>query len=98
MTTLSNLNIVVQHGDSAREAQNIRNQAVESSQQTAVQQEKQAEQEKNVQEPDHSEEVKADGEGTGNKKHGTKKKKKKKKEDAKEQPKDGTGSLLDTVA
>ncbi len=46
MTTLSNLNSVVQHGDSAREAQNIRNQAVESSQQTAVQQEEQAEKEK----------------------------------------------------
>lgn len=36
MTTIPNLNIVIQQGDIAREAQNVRNQGLEASQQAAA--------------------------------------------------------------
>lgn len=37
MTTIPNLNIVIQQGDAARESQNIRNQVLETAQQAAFQ-------------------------------------------------------------
>lgn len=37
MTTIPNLNIVIQQGDAVRESHNIRNQALESAQQAAFQ-------------------------------------------------------------
>ena len=100
MTTISNLTIVVQQGDSARDAQNIRNPAVESSHLAAAQQQKEVEQKKTIQESDNSEKIKADQESAEGRSKEEKEKKKKKKADEKpvEDDPEGRGGLLNTVA
>ncbi len=102
MTTISNLNAIVQHGDSALETQNVKNQTIESSHVAATVKEKEEEQNKAVQESDNSEQIKTDQESAGTKERRKRKKKKKadtetESEQDEENP-DKTGGLVDTVA
>lgn len=97
MSTISNLNIVVQHGDSAKDVHNIKNTNVESGQLTAVQQEKEEEQNKTVQKSENSEQAKTDSESSSSRREKEKEKKKKKAE-KESKASDATGGLLDTVA
>jgi len=104
MTTISNINIVVQQGDAAKEAQNVRNQPLDPKQATfAQQQEKEMELRETVQEPEGSDKIKRHEERTGKEKQ---EKGKEKQEDTKAEAKkdleresdpEATGRLLDTI-
>ncbi len=104
MATISNINIVVQQGDTAKDAQNVRNQSLDPKEVTiAQQQKKETEQRKTVHESDHSEKIKPDEERTGKKNQEGKKEKQEdtkaeaKKEIERESDPEATGRLLDTI-
>ena len=100
MSTISNVNIVLQQGDGAKDAHNTRHASQEHSQVTAAQQkEKDAEQQATIQQPNHSEDVKFENtsrEGS-NRRHRRKSKKKKGALRRKGHFKTA-GTLVDTVA
>ena len=104
MTTIPNLNVVVQQGSTARDTQNIRQQNQEASQVVAASQpEKDTEQMTTVQGSNESEKIKTDQEKSSREKEEEGKKKKKKageNEEVKEvefDP-DAPGQLLDIQA
>jgi len=99
MTTISDVNIVVQQGNSAREAQNTRTQPLDPNQMTvAQQQEKESEQRTTVSESDESDRINPDQERESRQKKQNDSKKKDQKEIEAEMNPDATGSLLDTIA
>jgi len=106
MTTISDVNIVVQQGNSAREVQNVRTQPLDPNQATvAQQQEKESEQRTTVKEFEDSGKINPDQEKEDRQtKTGSKRKQpegSKKKGDAKEDDTadaESPGRLLDTIA
>jgi len=104
MTTISNINIVVQQGDAVKDTQNIKNQPLDPKQVTfSQQQEKEKELRETVHESETTEKIKPDEERTSKKKQGSEKEEKEsiKKEVTKdkeqEQDPEATGRLLDTI-
>ncbi len=102
MTTIPNLNIVVQQGDLARETQNIRNQALDSAQLSAMERlEKEAKRKNSVPEMEETEKILLNkdlsGEGKRNSEHRRDKKKVKKDPGEEKRRPDETGRLLDTI-
>ncbi len=99
MTTISNVNIVVQQGDKARDtSQNVKPQSMDPSQLTAAeQQEKDQTALKSVPESEESEAIIPDKEQKEKEKREREESEKKKKKE-KEQNPDSTGRLLDTIA
>ena len=102
MTTISNINIVVQQGDAAKDTQNIKNQPLDSKQVTfSQQQEKETEQRKTVHESEEKEKITPDQERKGSQKREAKKESKKveerKDKDIESDP-EATGRILDTIA
>lgn len=93
--TISNINVIVQHGDNAKEAQNIRNQNVEAGQMAAVHKEREEEKTVTVQESDESEKLSPDQEGSQNEQRKHRRKQKKKKTSQKSI--DTSGHIVDTV-
>lgn len=88
MTTIPNLNVVVQQGSVARDTQNVRQQSQDPGQIVpANQPEKDSEQMTTVQDTSTSDGIKTDEEKTA-KEEGQQHKKKKKKEDEEEEVKD----------
>ena len=103
MTTIPNLNVVVQQGSVARDTQNLRPQVHDATQAAAVQQpEKEAEKQTTVQDSSDSDSIQADQEKSfaGGKRRRKEKKKKKPDEEIKEAAfdPDAPGQLLDTKA
>ena len=102
MTTISNINIVVQQGSTARDTQNIRQQGQDTSQALAnTQPEKETEQRTTVQDTNEYEAIKTDQEKSNKKEEQKKKKKKLKKEDDVEEVEvdpDAPGQFLDVQA
>ncbi len=102
MTNIPNLNIVVQQGDLARETQNIRNQALDSSQLSALERlEKEDKRKNSVPETEETEKILLNKDLSDGNKRKSEMKKGKKKEPKKERTasraKDETGRLLDTI-
>lgn len=101
MTTIPNLNVVVQQGSSARDAQNVRQSQDAAQVVTANQPEKETEQRTTVQSSNESDALKANKEKSSKEKEEKKKKKKAKEDDevteAKHDP-DAPGQLLDVQA
>ncbi len=102
MTTIPNLNVVVQQGGAARDAQNIRPQSQDASQVVAAQQtDKETEQRNTVQDSNESEALKQKKKKSTASEHEKKKKKKKKDESEVEEVEvdpDAPGQLLDIQA
>ncbi|MBU0995496.1 MAG: hypothetical protein KJ737_23620 [Proteobacteria bacterium] len=102
MTTIPNLNVVVQQGSVARDTQNIRPHAQDSSQTIAVQQpEKEIAKQTTVQDSSNSDTIQADQEKNlaGPNNHRKKNKKKKKPDDEIKEVEfdpEAPGQLLDT--
>lgn len=104
MTTISNINIVVQQGDAVKDTQNIKNQTLDPKQVTfSQQQEKEKEIRETVHESETTEKIKPDEERTNRKKQGSGKEEKEskktevKKDKEQEQDPEATGRLLDTI-
>ena len=99
MTTISDVNIVVQQGNSAREAQNTRTQPLDPNQMTvAQQQEKESEQRTTVSESDESDRITPDQEREGRKEERQGAKKKAPEKGEAEKDPDAPGRLVDTIA
>jgi hypothetical protein len=99
MTTIPNLNVVVQQGHKAIEAQNVRNPAQESNLASVLQPEKEDTKRTTVQEFEESDHVQLDSENSGGKGKNPRKREKRKKAKAPaEKPREGSGRLLDTIA
>jgi len=99
MTTISDVNIVVQQGNSAREAQNVRTQPLDPNQMTvAQQQEKESEQRTTVSESDESDRIAPDQEKEGRREERQGAKKKAPEKSEAEKDPDAPGRLLDTIA
>ncbi len=101
MTTIPNLNIVVQQGDLVRETQNIRNQALDSSQLSALERLEEENRKRNsVSETEEIEKMVLNKDSSNEKKKNTDQensKKREQKELKKSSTLDTTGRLLDTV-
>ncbi len=101
MTTIPNLNIVVQQGDLVRETQNIRNQALDSSQLSALERLEEENKKRNsVSETEEIEKMLLNKDSSNEKKKNQEQKKSQKrthKESKKNSTLDTTGRLLDTV-
>ncbi len=102
MTTIPNLNIVVQQGDLVRETQNIRNQALDSAQLSAMERlEKEAKKKNSVPEMEETEKIllNKDLSGEGNRNSQQRKEKKRVMNEQNEEKRrpDETGRLLDTI-
>jgi len=102
MTTISNINIVVQQGDAAKDAQNIKTQPLDPKQVTfSQQQEKETEQRKTVHESEEKEKISPDQERQDSRKRDSKKEGKKedvnKGKEVESDP-EATGRILDTIA
>lgn len=102
MTTISNINIVVQQGEPAKEAQHVRNPQLDAHQLTPAQQaQKEMEARGTVNESEESEKIKTDQEESGERERSEQERKKKKQQQENlpdEGNPDGTGRLLDTIA
>ncbi len=102
MTTIPNLNVVVQQGSTARDTQNLRQQGQDNSQALAnTQPEKETEQRTTVQNTNESDAIKADQEKSSKEEEQKKKKKKAGQEDEVEEVEsdpDAPGQLLDVQA
>ncbi len=101
MTTIPNLNIVVQQGDLVRETQNIRNQALDSAQLSALERLEEENKKRNsVSEAEETEKMLLNKDSSEEKKNKPEPKNLKKREQN-EENNDGklnpTGRLLDTV-
>jgi hypothetical protein len=104
MTTISNINIVVQQGDTIKDAQNIKNQPLDPKEVTfAQQQEKEKELRETVHESESTEKIKPDEERTDKKKQNSGKEEKEgkkaevKKDTEQESDPEAKGRLLDTI-
>ena len=102
MTTIPNLNIVIQQGDLVREAQNIRNQALDSAQLSALERlEKEARKKNSVPEMEETEKIllNKDLSNRNNKNSEQPKEKQREKKEQREEKRqsDETGRLLDTI-
>lgn len=102
MTTISNLNIVVQQGDLARDAQNIKNQALDTAQLAALERlEKENKLKNSVRETEEAEKVLLNNDLSDRKNKGSgqhqEKKKKRTDEETEKKSHDDTGRLLDTI-
>lgn len=99
MTTIPNLNIVVQQGAAARDAHNIRQQPVDAAQSAVAHQpDKEEQQRTTVHETEEGEHARFSKDGSGRRQPAENRPlnpKKKKKED--EKPEGDTGHILDTV-
>ncbi len=100
MTTISNINIVVQQGDAARETQQVKHPPMDSSQLTPAQQaQKEMEQRAVIKESDTAEKVKPYQEKKqGSQEEREKERKEREQKELDEEDPDGTGRLLDTIA
>ncbi len=103
-TTISNINIVVQQGDSARSVQNIKNQPLDANQLTInQQQQKETEQQTIVSQTEQPENTKFDGEQIKRRRDLRDRRKKehekrrRKQNDSNSNNQEGPGRLLDTV-
>lgn len=102
MTTIPNLNIVVQQGDLVRETQNIRNQALDSSQLSALERmEEEDRKRSSVAETEEIEKMILNKDSSREKKNKGEQEKKSERRESSESGKKGalekTGRLLDTV-
>ena len=98
MAGISSFNIVIQQGDVARDAQNVRHKHLDSNQVApAQQQEMDKEQATKIHQPDDSEKLKLNKDRSEGRKRKKKKISKEKKNTKGEEP-ESTGSLLDTIA
>lgn len=101
MTTIPNLNIVVQQGDLVRETQNIRNQALDSAQLSALERLEEENRKRNsVSETEETEKMllnKDSSEEKKNKPEPKNLKKREHKDENKDSKLNSTGRLLDTV-
>ena len=100
MTTISNLNVVVQQGDLSREAQQLKNQPLDPSQATVSEQvAKETQELTTVNTFEDAEGTKFDTQGEGKRKSTAEnKKRKRKRRPTDEENPEGTGRLLDTIA
>ncbi len=103
MTNIPNLNIVVQQGDLVRDTQNIRNQALDSAQLSALERlEKEARKKNIVSEMEEAEKIHLNKDLSGETKNKSKnrqaKKREKKEANEDKRQSDETGRLLDTIA
>lgn len=101
MTTIPNLNIVVQQGDLVRETQNIRNQALDSAQLSALERLEEENRKRNsVAETEEIEKMILNKDASGKKKKDTEQKnanKRESKDSDKNKTFEPTGRLLDTI-
>lgn len=102
MTTISNLNVLVQHGDNVKDVQNIKNQHLDHSQLTKTEHHKKEDRQRSVvKESDNSHYINSDGRKNALKKKLNKmsKRKRKKLNKLKELKNSDklTGNILDTV-
>ena len=102
MTTIPNLNIVIQQGDLVRETQNIRNQALDSAQLSALERlEKEARKKNSVPEMEETEKIllNKDLSNKNNRNSEQPKEKQREKKEQREEKRqsDETGRLLDTI-
>ena len=100
MSGITDLNIVIQQGNSAKEAQNVRSQPLDPNQLTVAQQDEKVQEERTtINDPEDSQHVRPDDKKEKeNEKKQKQKEERNKKEAMRKKDPDATGKLLNTIA